>query len=494
LNSINIKEAELGKDAHLHPCVWIVDDSALDAERARRALADDYRVVVFRDGAAAIEQLVRSAGPDIIVLDWVMPGISGLDVCRFLRSRPTKGNRVAILLLTAQQRAEQVVEGLGAGANDYLAKPYADEELRARVGALAHTNELLARAEQAEAWVRNMLDQAPDPLLAIDADRRVRFLNQAAAAVFRRAPEELFGSRLDDLIADFPAIVGTQAGTTAATLGMGPPLGPLRDLAIGDQLFAPVIRPITGDPQMVATIALRNVTEQRRAEERRLDFYAIVAHDLRSPLSSTLMRTARILRGKFGLLPAELLADVRKMEATLRSQVVLINDFLELARLETVGYKLDREPIDLRTVVEETVEEAVPLIEAGKLHLNRQLGDRPVEIRGDERRLVQVVSNLLGNAIKFTPPGGELTVRMEREGSQIRTAIADTGPGIAPEALPTLFDRFTRASESAVVGTGLGLMIVREIVTAHGGTVGVESQLGQGSTFWFRIPADGATY
>ena len=277
---------------------------------------------------------------------------------------------------------------------------------------------------------------------------------------------------------------------TAATLGQGPPGGPLRDLAIGDQLYAPVIRPIAGDPQMVATIALRNVTEQRRAEERRLDFYAIVAHDLRSPLSSTLMRTARILRGKFGLLPAELLADVRKMEATLRSQVVLINDFLELARLETVGYKLDREPLDLRTVVDATVEEAVPLLEAGKLHLNRQLGDEPVEIRGDERRLVQVVSNLLGNAIKFTPPGGELTVRMDREGGHIRTAIADTGPGIAAEALPTLFDRFTRASEShAVVGTGLGLMIVREIVTAHGGTVGVDSQLGHGSTFWFQIPA-----
>ena len=89
------------------------------------------------------------------------------------------------------------------------------------------------------------------------------------------------------------------------------------------------------------------------------------------------MRTARILRGKFGLLPAELLADVRKMEATLRSQVVLINDFLELARLETVGYKLDREPLDLRTVVDATLEEAVPLLEAGKLHLNRHLGDGP---------------------------------------------------------------------------------------------------------------------
>jgi signal transduction histidine kinase len=476
VSASNIQEHE-SRDQR--PCVWVVDDSALDAARARRALADDYRVVVFNDGAAAIEELVRSAGPDIIVLDWVMPGISGLEVCRFLRSRPISGNRVAILLLTAQQRAEQVVEGLGAGANDYLAKPYADEELRARVGALAHSNALLARAERAEAWVRNLLDQAPDPLLAIDAGRRVRFVNHAAAAVFRRAPDELLGMPLDQLIADFPA-----------TLNADAPTRPLRDLAIADQLYAPVIRPITGDAQMVATIALRNVTAQRKAEERRLDFYSIFAHDLRSPLSSTLMRTHRILRGKFGLLPAELLADVRRMETTLRAQVVLINDFLDLARLETVGYKLAREPVDLRAVVEATVEEAVPLIEAGKLRLNCQLGCERIAVLGDERRLVQVVSNLIGNAIKFTPPGGELTVQMQQADRQIRTTISDTGPGIAPEALPTLFDRFTRANEShAVVGTGLGLMIVREIVTSHGGTVGVESQPGVGSTFWFSLPA-----
>ncbi len=465
------------------PCVWIVDDSPLDAERARRTLADDYRVVVFHDGAAALEQLARVGGPDIMILDWVMPGISGLEVCRFVRSPPMSLGRVSVLLLTAHKRAEQVVEGLNAGANDYLAKPYADEELKARVGALAHAARLLARAERAESWVRNLLDQSPDPLLAVDGERRVRFLNHAAAAVFHRSQGELLARPIDELIPEFPMetlIAGARAEPS------------LRDLLIGDQLYAPVIRHITGE-DLTATIGLRNVTEQRRLEERRLDLYSIVAHDLRSPLSSTLMRTARILRGTFGLLPAELLADIRKMEATLRSQVVLINDFLELARLETFGYKLGREPIDLRAVVDSTLEEAVPLIEAGRLHLRRDLGDAPARICGDKRRLAQVVSNLLGNAIKFTPPEGELIVEVTTEGDQIRTAITDTGPGITPEALPTLFGRFTRAKEShAVVGTGLGLMIVREIVTAHGGTVGVDSQLGKGSTFWFCIPVNGS--
>jgi signal transduction histidine kinase len=456
----------------------VVDDSALDAERARRALADRYRVVVFHDGAAALEQIARSGGPDIMVLDWVMPGISGLEICQFLRKPPVNLGRIAVLLLTAQQRAEQVVEGLKAGANDYLAKPYADEELIARVGTLAESSRLLARAERAEAWVRNLLDQAPDPLLAVDARRRVRYLNEAAAAIFHLSEAELVDRQVDELIPGFPVASLTDAGKVE------------RDLSIGDQLYAPFVRPVVGDEYVTAAIALRNVTEQRRAEERRLDLYAIVAHDLRSPLSSTLMRTARILRGKFGLLPAELIADVRKMESTLRSQVTLINDFLELARLETAGYRLAREPIDLRQVVEATVEEATPLIEAGRLRLNVLLEEVPTAVLGDKRRLTQVVSNLLGNAIKFTPPDGELTVEVTRDHEHVRTSIRDTGPGISSEALPTLFDRFTRAQESvAVVGAGLGLMIVREIVTAHGGTVGVDSELGRGSTFWFCIPA-----
>ena len=137
--------------------VWIVDDSPLDTQRARAVLDREYAVQTFSDGSAMLEHLASHAPPDVLVLDWVMPGVSGIEVCRFLRSGDAATKRLAILLLTMQTRTEQIVEGLDAGANDYLVKPYADPELRARVDALVRWNGLIDRAQKAEARVRELL-------------------------------------------------------------------------------------------------------------------------------------------------------------------------------------------------------------------------------------------------------------------------------------------------------------------------------------------------
>jgi two-component system phosphate regulon sensor histidine kinase PhoR len=115
--------------------------------------------------------------------------------------------------------------------------------------------------------------------------------------------------------------------------------------------------------------------------------------------------------------------------------------------------------------------------------------DRPALVSGDQRRLLQVVANLLGNAIKFTPPQGSIVVGVGIGEAFVETSFQDSGPGIEPSLLPTLFDRFTRGSDAGgIPGSGLGLMIAREIVEAHGGTIGVKSQPGAGSVFWFRLP------
>src|SRR5690349_13989553 len=110
-------------DAPRRPTIWIVDDSAVDGERARRALADRYEVECLPDGSVAIERLAAGAAPDVLVLDWVMPGVTGIEVCQYVRSADARIAEISVLLLTAQDRTEQIVEGLGSGANDYLAKP-----------------------------------------------------------------------------------------------------------------------------------------------------------------------------------------------------------------------------------------------------------------------------------------------------------------------------------------------------------------------------------
>jgi len=130
-----------------------------------------------------------------------------------------------------------------------------------------------------------------------------------------------------------------------------------------------------------------------------------------------------------------------------------------------------------------------PLIEAAHLRVNTVKPERAARVLGDARRLSQVVSNLLGNAIKFTPRAGSITASIELEPKFVATTVEDSGPGIAAEEIPGIFERFARATGTgAVAGTGLGLMIARQIVEAHGGSIGVESAVGRGSRFWFRLP------
>lgn len=463
--------------------VWIVDDSPLDAERARRALAGSYEVQVLPDGSAALERLTSHPPPDVMVLDWMMPGISGVEVCRFLRSEPKGHEQMGIVLLTAHRAVEQIVEGLSAGANDYLSKPYEDEELRARVMSQMRARELLERATQAEDLNRRLLESAPDAMIAMDAAGHLTFANQEACQVFGASKEALVGQSVLNLIPCLSHPPRQPSNDSYRTLP---------DVEIRGRLFSPTLRLPPTPISAVVTISLRDVTARRDIEARRLDFYSIIAHDLRSPLSAIALRTHLILNGKHGPLSSGLSEDVHKIDASVQSLVVMINDFLEMARTDGSSIKIEHDEVDLVPLLEATMEAFRPLLEGGGLTWERTASTSALDslVVGDAKRLSQVFTNLLGNAIKFTPPRGIISTTIQRVGAFIEVIVADNGPGLAPDALPTIFDRYTRAPGGGpdVAGSGLGLMIVREIVEAHGGTVGVESRLGVGSRFWVRLP------
>lgn len=462
--------------------MWVVDDSPLDAERARRVLESRYTVRVFLDGSAMLEQLATHRPPAVLVLDWVMPGVSGIEVCRFLRGGGTAQAQIAILLLTMQTETQQIVEGLAAGANDYLVKPYSDPELLARVDALVRSKNLLDRAQAAEASVLQLLENAPDPLVGVDDKYIVTYVNREAQRAFGREDAALLGAPLATLLPELPIEHISDARRTAR---------PLPDIEVGNQIYSPTIRSLPSEAHAGLTIALRNVTARRQKESRRLDFYSIIAHDLRSPLAAMLMRTEMMLRGRRGVLSAEVIADLRKMDSHMRNLVALINDFLDFARMDEAAHKISRARVDLGELIREIADDFKPLVESTQQRLRIEIQSDGVVVSGDRPRLQQVLTNLLANAIKFTASAGNIGVRARVVEGWCEVVVEDDGPGIAADVLPTLFQRYTRApnAHSDTRGTGLGLLIVREIVEAHGGTVGVDSELGQGSRFWFRVPA-----
>jgi signal transduction histidine kinase len=462
--------------------VWVVDDSPLDAERARRVLTHSYDVQVFQDGSTALERLTSDPPPDVMLLDWMMPGISGVEVCRFLRSGSYGKSPLGIILLTAHRAVEQIVEGLSAGANDYLSKPYEDEELEARVMSQIRAQELIERVAEAEDMNRRLLESAPDAMMAIDASGVLTFANHEACAVFSQTQEELVGQRVNELIPALAAQLRQPSTELYPTLA---------DVEIAKRVYSPTVRlPLT--PTSALTVSLRDVTERRQADARRLDFYSIIAHDLRSPLNAMALRTDLMLNGRHGALPPALVTDIHKIKDGVGSLVVMINDFLEIASFESTPFKIEHEAVNVAGLLDASMETIRPLLDGANLRWEHSGGSNDAECRvfGDTRRLSQVFANLLSNAIKFTPSGGVITTSIHPKGAWLEVVVEDTGRGVPPHALPTLFDRYTRAQgvSSDVAGSGLGLMIVREIVEAHGGSVGVESRVDVGSRFWIRLP------
>jgi two-component system phosphate regulon sensor histidine kinase PhoR len=461
--------------------VWVVDDSPLDAERTRRVLGAECAVEVFSDGSAALERLANSSGtPDVMVLDWVMPGVTGVEVCRFMRSARGGYSNVGILLLTTHRHTEQIVEGLSAGANDYLAKPYEDTELVARVQALLRTRQLLERAEQSEAANFKLLEMAPDALIALDDARNIKFANEMARAALSPSERLSVPMPLAAVLPELDRHLRNQRPNETQLLP---------DTQIGSRLFSPTLRSLPAGKAFTTILSFRDVTESRRLDARRLDFYSIIAHDLRTPLNSLTLRTQLILQGKHGPLAPAMSDDLHKMDRNLQSLVAMINDFLDLARLDNVHYGLKTDQVDIGQLLTDTMENLRPQLEARELEWKNDV-HQPSRVVGDFRRLQQVLTNLLSNAIKFTAERGTISTRIDHRERELEVSVADTGRGIPAPQLATLFDRYTRGGDNQheVPGTGLGLMIVREIVEAHGGAVGVESTLGVGSRFWFRLP------
>jgi PAS domain S-box-containing protein len=269
-------------------------------------------------------------------------------------------------------------------------------------------------------------------------------------------------------------------------------------------LTASVIRDREGKPRF-ATALVENITERKRMElslqqqveqQKELnrlkgDLVNAVSHELRTPLTSIFGYAEFLEDGIAGRLNAEQQGFVDQIQEGARHLERLVDDLLDFARLEAGTFKLALHRADLAQKSREVVESLRPQARARDLTLSVEAPERPVMYRCDAGRIGQVIMNLVGNAIKFTPPGGRIKLKLTTGPREIRVAVRDTGIGIAPEHQQALFEKFYQVDSSMTRergGAGLGLSISKALVEAHGGTIGLESELGAGSTFWFTLP------
>lgn len=223
----------------------------------------------------------------------------------------------------------------------------------------------------------------------------------------------------------------------------------------------------------------------RRATQTRDEVLGVVAHDLRSPLSSIFMQASLLMRR-----PER---GPEKVAGMIKDAVVrmnrLIEDILDVTRMEAGRLSVEAARVPTREVVSDSVDTQKPLAASASLELRLDVASNLPEVWADRDRLLQVFENLIGNAVKFTEPGGSITVGAAPRDGQVMFWVTDTGSGIDAADLPHLFDRFWQAKKAERRGAGLGLPIVKGLIEAHGGRIWVESTRGQGSTFFFTIPA-----
>src|SRR5262245_7761719 len=225
------------------------------------------------------------------------------------------------------------------------------------------------------------------------------------------------------------------------------------------------------------------------------EFLALVSHELRSPLNAILGNAALLRHSGSDAHMVKHAADV--IERSGKAQQQLIEDLLDTARIISGKLRLDLGPLDLVSVIEQAVQTIQPAADAKGISIEIDLPPVIGQITGDPTRLQQVIWNLLSNAIKFTPQGGRVLVRLERVDPHIRITVSDTGKGIAPDFLPSVFDRFSQADSSSARrygGLGLGLALVKYLVELHGGTIEAASAgEGRGSTFPGTLPVRAVT-
>jgi signal transduction histidine kinase len=261
---------------------------------------------------------------------------------------------------------------------------------------------------------------------------------------------------------------------------------------LGDRYFLPRGAPVYETRGVIVgvTVILQDVTRLRRFEELKNDLVATVAHEFRTPLTSLRMAVHLCTEQVAGPLTekqAELLYAAREDCDRLQA---MVDDFLDLSRIEAGRVELYPLLTPVAELIENAVEQHKAEADAKEVHLSASSYLPQLKILADHERIGHVFTNLVGNALRHTPPTGTVTLSATVTNGAVRFTVADTGKGIPTEFQQRIFEKFFQVPNAEPKGTGLGLYIAKEIVRGHGGDIGVESEPGKGSTFWFTIPRE----
>jgi PAS domain S-box-containing protein len=480
--------------------ILVVDDERIMREGCARICQTLGCEVLAADGGEEGLRVLRQGAVDVLLLDMMMPGVSGMEVLeRIQAERPD----VVVIVITGYATVELAVEAMKRGAYDFVSKPFTPDQLRLVVRRALDKRRLEREAErlrqervrslrdvaEEQSRLRTIIHSMADGVLVAARDGVVVLHNPPASRLLGLGDRPVLGRPIGEVA---PPEVSAMVRRI-----MDEPAGVGRSVEVhiqggGDlRAHAGLIHLADGEVLGAVTV-IQDITPLKEMDRMKSDFVAMVSHELRSPLAAIQQQLEVILGGMAGEVTDKQRSLLVRAQQRAQGLLDLIKDLLDLARIEAGRVVDRREPLELVPLLEKTVAFfETPAAEKGvRLRLDPPAA-LPLVV-GDGAALEEVFTNLVSNAIAYTPAGGEVRVRAGIRGGYVWTEVTDTGIGIPAQALPRIFDRFYRVKDERarqVVGTGLGLPIVKGIVEAHLGTIEVESTHGEGSVFRVLLPA-----
>lgn len=474
--------------------ILVIDDTPENLTLLSNMLTErGYKVRSVTKGSAGLRG-ARAAPPDLILLDIRMPEMDGYRVCAELKA-DDRTREIPVIFLSALGEAIDKVKAFQSGGVDYITKPFQVEEVLARIRTHLHLRDL-----QKQLQLQNV---------------RLRAEREKFSKIFRSSPSPIAiltrsERRFLEINSSFPDLTGYTRGEildrALEELKIEREIGSYEKLVRELQLSVPVqnheftLRTKSGETRTVLLSIeaielegipctlniIHDITEYKRLENQ---FISLVSHELRTPMNSLIGSLDLLKTGQLGTLTERGQKILEIAIANTERLIRLVNDVLDLERMKAGQLSLEKRENDISGILLASIESVQSLADRAGISLRCEAV--PVTLPVDGDRLVQAITNLLANAIKFSEPGQTVWTRAEIEGEYVRIEVRDNGRGIPSDRLARVFEPFQQvdASDSRQKGgTGLGLAICRDIIDRHDGRIWVESALGEGSTFYILLP------
>jgi len=488
--------------------ILVIDDDQTIRDGCSRILSKSgWSVISAENGQKGLDEIRNPRGEiDVVLLDLMMPGLSGMEVLeQSLQTNPT----LLVIVITGYATVESAVEAMKRGAYDFVPKPFTPDQLRIVVKRALERRALqkeaaFLRQEREKSLrdiatekskIKTIMNSMGDGVLVCDQDGSIVLTNPAANHMFQVSEDDLLGKLLTEahLPPELASAIDKSLKTTESaftSISQELSLGAAEEVHL--RAHTAPVRNDVGEIMGAVTV-FQDISYLRELDKMKTEFIAMVTHELRAPIAAVEQQLTVILNKMAGEVTEKQEQLLSRAKERTKGLLDLIKDLLDLSKIEAGKMVQYKEPLSLPEVIQRVVDLMRAEAEHKKIDLQFSAPSETPVIHADRNSMEEIFTNLISNAIKYTPEQGKVWIVLGEEKGFVKASVSDTGIGIEEKDLSRIFDKFYRvktAETRQIVGTGLGLSIVKSIVAAHLGSISVESNVGAGSTFTVLLPKE----